>query len=51
MKVDVDIAKDAAQAYDIHSMPTFVFVKSGQKVDRFSGARSDTLEEKILSLK
>ena len=32
LKVDVDEAEDVAQEYNISAMPTFVFLKNGQKV-------------------
>ena len=32
IKVDVDEAEDVAQEYNISAMPTFVFLKNGQKV-------------------
>ena len=51
LKVDVDEAEDVAQEYNISAMPTFVFLKNGQKVkdlkrkhllfewEKFSGLR------------
>ena len=32
LKVDVDEAEDVAQEYNISAMPTFIFLKNGQKV-------------------
>ena len=32
LKVDVDEAEDVAEEYNISAMPTFIFLKNGQKV-------------------
>ncbi|XP_070492838.1 thioredoxin-2 [Chironomus tepperi] len=48
LKVDVDECEEVAVKYNISSMPTFVFIKNGQKVDSFSGANADKLEKTIL---
>ncbi|KAI4884983.1 hypothetical protein NFI96_020249 [Prochilodus magdalenae] len=47
LKVDVDEASDVSSYCDIKCMPTFHFYKNGKKVDEFSGANSQKLEEKI----
>ncbi|KAI5701556.1 thioredoxin-2-like isoform X2 [Diaphorina citri] len=49
LKVDVDESEDIAMAYDISSMPTFVFVKSTAKVEQFSGANFDKLRSTVLA--
>ena len=36
-KVDVDQARDTAVNYQIRGVPTCVFLKKGQEVDRFQG--------------
>jgi thioredoxin 1 len=36
-KVDVDNAQDVAAEYGIRSIPTLVFVKNGEEVDRIVG--------------
>ncbi|GAU99854.1 hypothetical protein RvY_10794 [Ramazzottius varieornatus] len=51
LTVDVDDAEEIAAAYDVSSMPTFVFVKNGKSVERFSGANPTKLEEMINKLK
>ncbi|RDW59505.1 thiol-disulfide exchange intermediate [Coleophoma cylindrospora] len=46
-KVDVDKAKDVAQACAITSMPTFQFFKAGKKIDEVKGADPNQLTTKI----
>lgn len=46
-KVDVDKAKDVAQACGITAMPTFQFFKDGKKVDEVRGADVQQLTTKI----
>jgi thioredoxin len=46
-KVDVDKAKDVAQACGITAMPTFQFFKNGTKVDEVKGADMQQLSTKI----
>ncbi|XP_030635366.1 thioredoxin b [Chanos chanos] len=47
LKVDVDDAQDVASACDIKCMPTFHFYKNSKKVEEFSGANREKLEQKI----
>ncbi|KAL6490896.1 hypothetical protein MHYP_G00012410 [Metynnis hypsauchen] len=47
LKVDVDDAADVAAHCEIKSMPTFHFYRNGKKVDEFSGANREKLEERI----
>ena len=47
IKVDVDDNPEAAQKYGVSAMPTFVFIKGGEVVDRLMGANSDRLRELI----
>mmetsp|Transcript_12003 Transcript_12003/g.22291 ORF Transcript_12003/g.22291 Transcript_12003/m.22291 type:complete len:157 (+) Transcript_12003:114-584(+) len=47
IKVDVDDNPEAAQKYGVSAMPTFLFVKGGEVVDRLMGANSDRLKEMI----
>ncbi|WOL08895.1 thioredoxin H1 [Canna indica] len=47
LKVDVDELKDVAQEFDIEAMPTFVFLKEGNIVDKLIGANKDDLPKKI----
>lgn len=47
LKVNVDDCEEVAQTYNISSMPTFVFVKNGAEVQRFSGANENNLRTTI----
>lgn len=38
VKVDVDESEDLAMNYGIRSVPTVLFFKNGQQVDKFVGA-------------
>lgn len=50
LKVDVDKLPDISQRYKVMSMPTFLFIKNGKVVDRFSGASAAKLQETIDAL-
>jgi thioredoxin-like negative regulator of GroEL len=51
-KIDIDDARDVAEAVGIRSVPTFLFIgKDGQLADHFAGADAQQLEEKIAKLK
>ncbi|GMI41452.1 hypothetical protein TrCOL_g11648 [Triparma columacea] len=50
IKVDVDENAETAAKYDVSAMPTFVFIKNGEIVDRLSGANADRLREMIQNL-
>jgi thioredoxin 1 len=47
IKVDVDENPDTAQKYSVSAMPTFVFIKGGEVVDRLMGANPARLQELI----
>ncbi|KAL7437198.1 hypothetical protein ACHAXM_005583 [Skeletonema potamos] len=49
IKVDVDENPGAAQKFGVSAMPTFVFIKGGEVVDRLMGANADRLKELIQS--
>ncbi len=47
-KVNVDNARDAASEYGVASIPTTIFFKDGEEVDRVVGALpEDQLKEKV----
>jgi thioredoxin 1 len=47
IKVDVDENPDTAAKFNVSAMPTFVFIKSGDVVDRLMGASPARLQEMI----
>jgi len=47
VKVDVDENPDTAAQYSVSAMPTFVFIKNGEVVDRLMGANPTRLQEMI----
>lgn len=50
-KVDVDESTDLALEYGIRGVPSILFIKNGDVVDRFVGLRTkNELQEKINSL-
>jgi thioredoxin-like negative regulator of GroEL len=51
LKVDVDDAADSARNAGVQSMPTFMFVKSGELISKFSGANVNQLKDSIEQLK
>jgi thioredoxin 1 len=50
VKVDVDQIPELTERYQVMSMPTFLFIKNGEVVERFSGASVEKLRETINSL-
>ena len=50
-QVDVDANQDLAAEYGVRSIPTLVFIKDGQEVDRVVGqAPREALETKLKAL-
>ncbi|KFK44092.1 hypothetical protein AALP_AA1G215000 [Arabis alpina] len=47
-KVDIDELQSVAKEFDVEAMPTFVFIKAGQVVDKLVGARKDDLQAMIV---
>lgn len=48
VKVNVDESQATAQKYGVMSIPTLIFVKGGEEVDRLQGALpKNVLEEKL----
>lgn len=50
VKIDVDEVPEIAQKYQVMAMPTFLFLRKGEIVGRFSGASGDKLREMLASL-
>jgi thioredoxin 1 len=51
VKINVDDSPETAQKFEVMSIPTLVFMKDGQIVDRVVGSMSkDTLIEKLDAL-
>ena len=50
LKVDVDETPEIAEKYQVMAMPTFIFIRNGEVVSRFSGASVEKMRETILSL-
>ena len=50
-KVDVEEQDDLTTEYSIRNVPTVLFIKGGQVVDKFVGATTkDVLEEKLKAI-
>ncbi|KAG4931747.1 hypothetical protein AAZX31_17G240700 [Glycine max] len=47
LKVDVDEVRPVAEEYSIEAMPTFLFLKDGEIVDKVVGASKDDLQATI----
>jgi thioredoxin 1 len=45
--VDVDNNPDTAAKYSVTAMPTFLFIKQGEVLDRMMGASAERLQELI----
>lgn len=51
IKVDIDEAQEIAQEYAITSIPTLLFIRQGEVVDKLAGFQSkDVLKEKLDAL-
>eukprot|EP01040_Poterioochromonas_malhamensis_P003344 gene3344-3568_t len=50
LKIDIDQNDQAAIAYKITSVPTFVFMADNKTVTQFSGAREDVLRANLKEL-
>ncbi|KAG2632157.1 thioredoxin H-type-like [Panicum virgatum] len=47
LKVDVDELKDIAAEYNVEAMPTFLFIKNGEKIHTVVGASKEELQTGI----
>jgi len=51
LKVDIDEAQEIAQEYGVTSIPTILFIRQGEVVDKLVGFQSkDALKEKLDSM-
>ncbi|XP_057975802.1 thioredoxin H4-like [Malania oleifera] len=48
LKVDVDELQTVASEWNVDAMPTFLFLKGGNMVDKIVGAHKEELEQKIV---
>ncbi|XP_076902058.1 thioredoxin H1-like [Bidens hawaiensis] len=48
LKVDIDEVESVAQEYSIEAMPTFLFFKNGEVIDKVVGAKKDDLHACIV---
>ncbi|KAL7598583.1 thioredoxin H1 [Lactuca sativa] len=51
VKIDVDELKSIAEDFSVEAMPTFMFLRDGEVVDRIVGASKDELPKKIETLR
>ena len=49
MKIDVDEVPELAERFQVQAMPTFLFMKANDEVDRFSGASVEKLKQTIVA--
>ena len=47
LRVDVENSKEIVKAYDVTSMPTFVFFRTGLKLEHLVAGKVEILEEKL----
>ena len=47
VKVDVDESGDIAQQYEVSSMPTLIFFKNGEVVQKVIGANPSAIKQAI----
>ncbi|PRQ41286.1 putative monodehydroascorbate reductase (NADH) [Rosa chinensis] len=47
VKLDVDELPDVAMEFGVQAMPSFLFIKKGEVIDRVVGARKEELQRKI----
>uniref|UniRef100_A0A1B6EEF8 Thioredoxin n=1 Tax=Clastoptera arizonana TaxID=38151 RepID=A0A1B6EEF8_9HEMI len=51
IKIDVDEAEEIVEEYEIHSMPTFVFIKNSTKIEQFAGGPYEKVRDTVKKLK
>eukprot|EP01031_Cornospumella_fuschlensis_P033314 gene33314-40299_t len=50
VKIDIDEYGDAASAFNIRSVPTFIFLKDSELKSQFSGANEASLRSNLQGL-
>ncbi|KAL9395015.1 hypothetical protein Peur_014300 [Populus x canadensis] len=50
LKVDVDELKSVAQEWDVQAMPTFILLKDGEIVEKFTGVNKMKLQSTLEKL-
>ncbi|KAK4467913.1 hypothetical protein MN116_008522 [Schistosoma mekongi] len=50
IKIDVDKLEDVAQRYNVRSLPTFIFLRGAEQIDRITGATPQKLRDKVQEL-
>ncbi|XP_037308835.1 glutaredoxin 3 [Pungitius pungitius] len=50
VKLEAEAVPEVSEKYEIISVPTFIFFKAGEKVDRIDGAHAPELTKKVLRL-
>ncbi|KAK8297667.1 hypothetical protein V6Z12_D05G203800 [Gossypium hirsutum] len=48
LKVDVDELKTVAEEWNVEAMPTFIYLKEGNLIDKVVGAKKDELQQRIV---
>lgn len=49
VKIDVDEVPELAERFQVQAMPTFLFMRNSEEIDRFSGASVEKLKETIIA--
>ncbi|EDV24929.1 uncharacterized protein TRIADDRAFT_25254 [Trichoplax adhaerens] len=47
LEIDVEQNEEVSEKYEIRSLPTFLFFKNGVKINQFSGASMEKLQQLI----
>ena len=49
VKIDVDEVPELAERFQVQAMPTFLFMRNSEEIDRFSGASVEKLKQTIIA--